>query len=119
NTHVQNTDTSKLTMVDKATKGHSRRKKKIPKYLRREPTEKEMDGFAKRVFKISLDTPFDEASYTHRLGMFFKETKKTYEDIEQLFNHLRGELKQKNILKKKSDPEKFLVPCLIKDHEFS
>src|SRR5690606_16648661 len=42
-THMHNTDTSKLMMVDKATEDHSRKKQKILKHLRREPTGKKKD----------------------------------------------------------------------------
>ncbi|KAG5375844.1 hypothetical protein IGI04_040440 [Brassica rapa subsp. trilocularis] len=52
-----------------------KRKEKIPKNLKREANDKEMDGFTKRVLRISIEKPFDEAYFTHRLWMFFRETK--------------------------------------------
>ncbi|KAF2556076.1 hypothetical protein F2Q68_00015693 [Brassica cretica] len=62
--------------VDEATKGRRlrKRKEKIPKNLKREANEKEMDGFTKRVLRIPMEKPFDEVYYTHRLWMFFRET---------------------------------------------
>ncbi|KAF2575862.1 hypothetical protein F2Q70_00005272 [Brassica cretica] len=43
--------------VDKATEGRvlRKRKEKIPKHLKREATEKEMDGFTKRVLRIPVN----------------------------------------------------------------
>ncbi|KAF8092055.1 hypothetical protein N665_0426s0013 [Sinapis alba] len=77
-----------------------------------------MDSFVKRVSKIPLDIPFDEAYYTHKLWMFFRESRETKEDIEIILNHLRKRMKQRTCLKKKSDLEKFAVPCLIKGNEY-
>ncbi|KAF2602593.1 hypothetical protein F2Q70_00025844 [Brassica cretica] len=59
--------------VDEATEGRRlrKRKEKIPKNLKREANEKEMDGFNKRVFRIPVEKPFDGVYYTHRLWMFF------------------------------------------------
>ena len=51
-------------------------KEKVPRNLKREVNEKEMDSFTKSVLRIPLDKPFEEAYFTHMLGMFFKETKK-------------------------------------------
>ncbi|KAF2556048.1 hypothetical protein F2Q68_00016585 [Brassica cretica] len=48
--------------------------------------EKEKESFRKRVFRIPLDKPFDEAYYTHRLWMFFRETRETEEDIRKMFS---------------------------------
>ena len=44
-----------------------RRKEKVPKHLKRGVNEKEMDSFNKRVLRIPLDKPFEEAYFTHRL----------------------------------------------------
>ena len=65
--------------VDEATEGRvlRKRKEKIPKHLKREANEKEMDGFTKRVLRIPVEKQFDEVYYTHRLWMFFRETKET------------------------------------------
>ncbi|KAG5397465.1 hypothetical protein IGI04_019279 [Brassica rapa subsp. trilocularis] len=52
-----------------------KRKEKIPKNLKREANDKEMDGFTKRVLRIPIEKPFDEAYFTHRLWIFFRETK--------------------------------------------
>ncbi|KAF3561482.1 hypothetical protein DY000_02016012 [Brassica cretica] len=48
--------------VDEATEGRRlrKRKEKIPKNLKREANEKEMDGFTKRVLRIPVEKPFDE-----------------------------------------------------------
>ncbi|KAG5414867.1 hypothetical protein IGI04_002434 [Brassica rapa subsp. trilocularis] len=66
-----------------------RRKEKIPKNLKREANDKEMDGFTKRVLRIPIEKPFDEAYFTHRIT-----------------------------LTKKSDPGKFAIPCVVKGVEF-
>ncbi|KAF2611200.1 hypothetical protein F2Q70_00011706 [Brassica cretica] len=72
--------------VDEATEGRRlrKRKEKIPKNLKREANEKEMDGFTKRVVRIPVEKPFDEVYFTHRLWMFFRETKETEEDIRRM-----------------------------------
>ena len=59
-----------------------KRKEKVVKYLKREAKEKENESFRKRVFMIPLDKPFEEANFTHRLWIFFKETRemKTLEE---------------------------------------
>ena len=77
-----------------------------------------MNSFTKRVLKIPLDKPFKEAYFTHMLWMFFRETKETEHDIHRMFNQVREKMKQRITLKKKSDPEKFAVPCLFKGIEF-
>ncbi|KAF2571279.1 hypothetical protein F2Q70_00004798 [Brassica cretica] len=89
-------------------------KEKIPKNLKREANEKEMDGFTKRVLRIPVEKPFDEVYYTHRLWMFFRETKETEEDIRRMFHHVRERMKLRITLKKKSDPGKFAIPCVVK-----
>lgn len=45
--------------------------------------------------------------------MFFRETKETEKDIQRMFHLVREKMKQRVTLKKKSDPEKFVFPCLI------
>ncbi|KAF3535976.1 hypothetical protein F2Q69_00024976 [Brassica cretica] len=106
--------------VDEATEGRRlrKRKEKIPKNLKREANEKEMDGFTKRVLRIPVEKPFDEVYYTHRLWMFFRETKETEEDIRRMFHHVREMMKLRITLKKKSDPGKFAIPCVVKGIEF-
>ncbi|KAF3545761.1 hypothetical protein DY000_02007880 [Brassica cretica] len=95
-----------------------RRKENVPKHLRREVNEKEMDSFTKRILRIPLDKPFEEAYVTHRLWMFFRQTKETEHDIHRIFNQAIEKMKQRITLKKKRDPEKFAVPCLMKGIKF-
>ena len=95
-----------------------KRKEKIPKNLRREANEKEMDGFTKRILRIPIEKAFDEAYFTHRLWMFFRETKVTEEDIRRMFHQVREKMKHKITLTKKSDPGKFAIPCVVKGVEF-
>ncbi|KAF3536578.1 hypothetical protein F2Q69_00022065 [Brassica cretica] len=97
-----------------------RRKKKVHKHLKRGVNEKEMemDSFTKRVLRIPLDKPFEEAYFTHMLWMFFRVTKETEQDIHRMFNQVREKMNQRITLKKKSDPGKFAVPCLLKGIEF-
>ncbi|KAF3537877.1 hypothetical protein F2Q69_00021613 [Brassica cretica] len=101
--------------VDEATEGRvlRKRKEKTPKNLKREANEKETDGFTKRVLRIPVEKQFDEVYFTHRLWMFFRETKETEEDIRRMFHHVRERMKLMIILKKKSDPGKFAIPCLL------
>ncbi|KAG5384855.1 hypothetical protein IGI04_036325 [Brassica rapa subsp. trilocularis] len=96
-----------------------KRKEKIPKNLKREANDKEMDGFTKRILRISIEKPFDEAYFTHRLWMFFRETKVTEEDIRRMFHQVREKMKHRITLTKKSDPGKFAIPCVVKSVEFS
>ncbi|KAG5375379.1 hypothetical protein IGI04_039975 [Brassica rapa subsp. trilocularis] len=95
-----------------------KRKEKVPKHLKREVNEKEMDSFTKRVLMIPLDKPFEEAYFTHRLWMFFRETKETEQDIHKIFNQIREKMKMRITQKKKNDNGKFAVPCLVKGIEF-
>ncbi|KAF3508413.1 hypothetical protein F2Q69_00007310 [Brassica cretica] len=44
-------------------------KEKVPRNLKREVNEKEMDSFTKSVLGIPLDKPFEEAYFTHMLGI--------------------------------------------------
>ncbi|KAF3494401.1 hypothetical protein DY000_02053861 [Brassica cretica] len=101
--------------VDEATEGRRlrKRKEKIPKNLKREANEKEMDGFTKRVLRIPVEKPFDEVYFTHWLWMFFRETKETEEDIRRMFHHVREMMKLRITLKKKSNPRKFAIPCVV------
>ncbi|KAF2617897.1 hypothetical protein F2Q68_00040134 [Brassica cretica] len=102
--------------VDKASMGRTlrKRKEKVAKHLKRGANEKETDNFLKRVLRISLEKPFEEAYFTHRLWMFFRETKETEEDIRRMFHYARDKMKNMITLKKRSDPGKFAIPCLVK-----
>lgn len=51
--------------------------------------------------------------------MFFRESREIEEDIELLFDQIREKVKQRVVLKKKSDPGKFVVPCIIGGQSFS
>ncbi|KAF3534736.1 hypothetical protein DY000_02042907 [Brassica cretica] len=91
------------------------RKPFIPKYLRREANKVELDGFHKRVKTVPKDMSFVDAYYKNRLGNFFRESRETYEDIEQLFNKVCR--KPKRTLTKEQDPGKFMIPCSIQNHD--
>ncbi|KAF3588130.1 hypothetical protein F2Q69_00030045 [Brassica cretica] len=96
-----------------------RRKEKVAKHLKRGVNEKEKENFQKRVFRIPLHKPFEEAYYTHRLWMFFIETREKEEDIRRMFCETREKMRMRITLKKKkSDPGQFEVPCTVKGIEF-
>uniref|UniRef100_A0A0D3E9N0 MULE transposase N-terminal all-beta domain-containing protein n=1 Tax=Brassica oleracea var. oleracea TaxID=109376 RepID=A0A0D3E9N0_BRAOL len=99
--------------VDRVPTGRTlrRRIEKVAKHLKRRANEKEMESFQKRVFMIPLDKPFDKAYYTHRLWMFFRETRETEEDIKRMFFEAREKMRKRITLKKKSDPGQFAIPC--------
>ncbi|KAF2575518.1 hypothetical protein F2Q70_00003237 [Brassica cretica] len=90
-----------------------RRKEKVAKHLKRGANEKEKENFRKRVFRIPLDKPFEEAYYTHRLWMFFRETREKEEDIKRMFCEAREKMRMRITLKKKSDPGQFAIPCTV------
>ena len=73
--------------VDRVPMGRTlrKRKEKVAKHLKRGANEKERESFQKRVFRIPLEKPFEEAYFTHRLWMFFKETRETEKDIGECF----------------------------------
>ncbi|KAF3533516.1 hypothetical protein DY000_02040174 [Brassica cretica] len=75
-----------------ATKGQiyigKRKKKKVHKYLRRKVNDKEMYSFTKRVLRIFGDKSFNEAYYTPKLWMFFRESRETKDDIECIFHQI-------------------------------
>ena len=52
-----------------------KRKGKVAKQLKRAANEKEMKSFQKRVFIIPLEKLFEEAYFSHRLWMCFRETR--------------------------------------------
>ena len=80
-----------------------RKREKVPKHLKRGANEKEMDSFTKRVLRILTDKPFDKAYFTHRLWMYFSETKETEVDNERMFHQVREKMNQRITLKKKSN----------------
>ena len=100
NNSQQSEDAPKPMVVEQDTVGRTlrKRKEKVSKHLKRGATEKEMDNFTKMVI---------------RLWMFFTETKETEQDIERMFNQAREKMRQRITLKKKSDPGKFVITCLI------
>ncbi|KAF2558246.1 hypothetical protein F2Q68_00015491 [Brassica cretica] len=79
-------DALKPMQVDQTSERRTLRKtkEKVPKHLKRGVNKKEMDSFTKRVLRIPLDKPFEEAYFTHRLWMFFRETKETEQDIHRV-----------------------------------
>ncbi|KAF3487108.1 hypothetical protein F2Q69_00054613 [Brassica cretica] len=81
-----------------------RRNEKVAKHLKRGANGKEKENFRKRVFRIPIDKPFEEAYYTHRLWMFFRETREKEEDIKRMFCEAREKMRMRITLKKKSDP---------------
>ena len=80
--------------------------------------DKEKESFRKRVFRIPLDKPFEEAYYTYRLWMFFKETREKEEDTKRMFCEARENMRKRVTSKKKSDPGQFAIPCTVKGIEF-
>ncbi|KAF2587188.1 hypothetical protein F2Q70_00035927 [Brassica cretica] len=104
--------------VDRVPMGRTlrKRKEKVAKHLKRGANEKE--SFQKRVFRISLEKPFEEAYFTHILWMFFRETRETEDDIRRMFCEAREKMKKRITLKKKSDPGQFAIPCTVKGIEF-
>ena len=50
--------------------------------------------------------------------MLFRETKETEEDIRRMFHQARERMELRITLKKKSDPGKFTIPCVVKGIEF-
>ncbi|KAF2587193.1 hypothetical protein F2Q70_00035928 [Brassica cretica] len=113
-------DAAYPTEVDRVPMGRTLRKRneKVAKHMKRRPNEKERESFQKRVFRIPLEKPFEEACFTHRLWMFLRETKETAEDIRRMFCEARERMKKRITLKKKSDPGKFAIPCTMKGIEF-
>ena len=65
-----------------------------------------------------MDKPFDEAYFTHRLWMFFRETRKIEEDIRRMFCKARENMRMRITVKKKSDPGQSAIPCTVKGIEF-
>ncbi|KAF3582956.1 hypothetical protein DY000_02031069 [Brassica cretica] len=91
-----------------------RRKEKVAKHLKRGDDEKEKQNFRKRVFRIPIDKPFEDAYYTHRLWMFFRENREKEEDIKRMFCEAREKMRMRRItLKKNSDHGQFVIPCTV------
>ncbi|KAF2594382.1 hypothetical protein F2Q70_00043281 [Brassica cretica] len=95
-----------------------RRKEKVVKHLTRGANEKEKENFQKRVFRIPLHKPFEEVYYSHRLWMFFTETREKEEDIRRFLCEAREKMRRRITLKKKCDPENFAIPCTVQGIEF-
>ncbi|KAF2604911.1 hypothetical protein F2Q70_00025941 [Brassica cretica] len=119
-TNTHSDDAAEPIEFDKAPMGRTfrKRKGKVANHLKRTANEKEMENFKKRVFRIPLEKPFEEAYFTHRLWMFFRETRETEEDIRRMFCEAREKIKNRITLKKKSGPGKFTIPCTVKGIEF-
>ncbi|KAF3586398.1 hypothetical protein F2Q69_00027613 [Brassica cretica] len=102
--------------VDRVPMGRTlrKRKEKMAKHLKRRANEMERENFQKRVFKIPLEKPLEKAYFTHKLWLFFRETRETEEDIRRMFCEAREKMKKRITLKKKSDPGQFAIPCTVK-----
>ena len=63
-------DAPEHMQVDRATVGSTlrKRKEKVPNHLKREANDKEMDCFTKRILRIPMDKPFEEAYFIKRCG---------------------------------------------------
>ena len=119
-TSTHSNDAAEPMEVNKAPMGRTLRKRKgkVAKHLKRGANEKEMESFRKRVFRIPLKKPFEGAYFTHRLWMFFRETRETEEDIRRMFCEAREKMRRRITLKKKIDPGKFAIPCTVPGIEF-
>ncbi|KAF3536803.1 hypothetical protein F2Q69_00022806 [Brassica cretica] len=117
---IPSDDGADPTEVDRVPMGRTlrKRKEKVAKHLKRGANEKERESFQKRVFRIPLEKSFEEAYFTHRLWMSFRETTETEEDIRRMFCEAREKMRNRITLKKKSDPGKFAIPCTVKGIEF-
>ena len=62
--------------------------------------------------------PLEDAYHTHRLWMFFRETREIEEDIKRMCCEARKKMRKRVTLKKKSDLGKFSIPCMVKGIEF-
>ncbi|KAF3603922.1 hypothetical protein F2Q69_00036383 [Brassica cretica] len=60
-----------------------------------------------------------DAYYTHRLWMFFRETREKEEDIKRMFCGAREKMRMGITFKKKSDPGQFVIPCTVKGGAFA
>ncbi|KAF2574424.1 hypothetical protein F2Q70_00002817 [Brassica cretica] len=66
-------DSPEPMQVDQATVGRTlrKRKKKVPKHLKRGVNDKEMDSFTKRILRIPMDNPFDEDTLPTSCGYYY------------------------------------------------
>ena len=90
----------------------------MAKHLKTGAKDKEKKSFRRRVFRIPIDKPFEDAYYTHRLWMLFRETREKEEDIRRMFCEARENMRKRIILKKKSDPGQFAISCTVQGIEF-
>ena len=76
NINEQSEEALEPMQVDQATAVRTlrKRKEKVPKHLKRGANDKKMESFRKRILRITLDKPFEDAYITHRLWMFFRDT---------------------------------------------
>ncbi|KAF2619714.1 hypothetical protein F2Q68_00039255 [Brassica cretica] len=82
--------------------------------MSKEVNQEELGVFHKRVKRFPKDMSFEDAYHKYRLGNFIRESRKTYKDIELLFNMVSR--KPKRTLKKEQDLGKFLISCSIHSH---
>ncbi|KAF2571252.1 hypothetical protein F2Q70_00002171 [Brassica cretica] len=117
---IPSDDGEDLMEVDRVPMGRTLRKRKeeMEKHLKRAANDKKKKSFRKRVFMIPIDKSFEEAYYTHRLWMFFRETREKEEDIKRMFYEDREKMRKRVTLKKKSVPGQFGIPCTVKGIEF-
>ncbi|KAF3561167.1 hypothetical protein DY000_02016797 [Brassica cretica] len=117
---IPSNDAADHVEVDRIPMGRTlrKRKEKVAKHLKRGANEKEMESFQNRVFRIHLEKPFEKTYFTHRLWMFFRETREIEEDIRRMFCEAREKMRKRITLKKKSDLGQFAIPCTMKGIEF-
>ncbi|KAF3555303.1 hypothetical protein F2Q69_00013057 [Brassica cretica] len=75
---------------------------------KRKVSGRESSGF-------SIDKPFEDAYYTNRLWMFFRETREKEEDIRRMFCEAREKMRMRITLKKKRASVSIL-PRATADH---
>ncbi|KAF2574164.1 hypothetical protein F2Q70_00004272 [Brassica cretica] len=88
-----------------------RRKEKVTKHLKRgaNEKEKEKENFLKRVFRILLHKPFEEANYSHRLWMFFGGNREKEEDIRRMFCEAIEKMRKRITLKQEESISQHLT----------
>nr|VDC76126.1 unnamed protein product [Brassica rapa] len=69
-TIIYSQDAPEPMQFDKAYEGRTlrRRKEKVAKHMKRGANEKEMDSFTKKILRIPLDKPFEEAYFPTSCG---------------------------------------------------
>ncbi|KAF2551136.1 hypothetical protein F2Q68_00034971 [Brassica cretica] len=92
NISEQTEDAAEPMQVNQATAGRTlrKRKEKVPKHLKRGANDKEMENFRKMILRIPLDEPFEEAYFTHKLWMFFREPRKLKRTLGELLCLIGG-----------------------------